>query len=61
MSISAVGGASPVQSHVAPSKPESSEVAGAQDHDGDSEDAGAKVAAVSASSAKAAGRLDVKA
>ncbi len=60
MSIAPIGGVTPTHSHVAASKPEASEVPGAPDHDGDSDDAGAKVAAASASGAKAAGRVDVK-
>ncbi len=64
MSISPIGGVSPVQSHVASgnvSKPESNEVPGAPDHDGDSDNAGTKVAAAKASSAAASGHVNVRA
>jgi len=60
MSIAPIGGVSPAHSHIAAGKPEASEVPGAPDHDGDSDNAGAKVIAASTSSAKAAGRVDVK-
>lgn len=60
MSIAPIGGATPAQSHVAAGKPEASEVPGVTDHDGDSDNAGAKVAAARASGAKPTGRVDVK-
>ena len=52
MSISAVGGVSPLafQSIASTGKPESAEVAGAPDHDGDSDDAATKAGQVSSRS-----------
>ncbi len=64
MSIGAVGGVSPAQSHVVlanMSRPESGEVPGAPDHDGDSDDAGTPVPAATVSSAAVAGHVNVKA
>jgi len=61
MSISPIGGASPVQNNVATSnvsKPESKDVPGAADHDHDSDRAGTTAAAAKASSP---GRVNVKA
>lgn len=60
MSIGAIGGVSPVQSNAA-AKPESSEIPGAPDHDGDSDDSGAKTAQAGAAGTTGAGRVDVKA
>jgi len=63
MSIGAIGGVSPIQGHataVSIGKPESKEVPGAPDHDGDADDTGAKVSPASAPRATAAGRVNVK-
>jgi hypothetical protein len=64
MSVSAVGGVNPVQSHVAVAnvgKPESGEVPGAPDHDGDSDDARTQPPAAKVSGATIAGSVNVKA
>jgi hypothetical protein len=64
MSIGAVGGVNPTQSHISianSGKPESGEVRGAPDHDGDSDDAGAKTSAAKVSGAATPGHLNVKA
>ncbi len=64
MSIAAIGGATPTQSPLAAGNvrnPEAGEVAGTADHDGDPDAAGAKAAAATASGAKGAGRVDLKA
>lgn len=64
MSINPIGGASPAQGHVGAgnvSRPEAKEAPGAPEHDGDSDDAGKKVAAANASSAAAPGRVNVRA
>ncbi len=64
MSISPVGGVSPAQSHVALaniSRPESGEVQGAPDHDGDSDDAGMPAPAATVASTAVAGHVNVKA
>ncbi len=64
MSIGPIGGVSPAQSHVVSgnvNKPESNEVPGAPDHDGDSDDGVAKAAASKASSAATPGRVNVTA
>ncbi len=64
MSINAVGGVSPAQSHVAlpnVSRPESGEVQGAPDHDGDSDDAGRPTTAATAATTAVAGYVNVKA
>ena len=64
MSISAVGGVSPAQGHVALaniSRPESGEVPGAPDHDGDSDDARTPAPASTVSNAAVAGHVNVKA
>ena len=62
MSISAVGGVNPAQSHVALasiSRPEYGEVQGAPDHDGDSDDTGVQTPA--ATVVAVAGHVNVKA
>jgi hypothetical protein len=64
MSIGAIGGVSPMQGHAlagSVSKPESSEVPGVPDHDGDADDAGTKVAAAPAADVKGTGGIDLKA
>jgi hypothetical protein len=64
MSISAVGGVNPAQSHVALaniSRPESGEVQGAPDHDGDSDNVGTQAPAPTVPSAAVAGHVNVKA
>jgi hypothetical protein len=64
MSISAVGGVNPAQSHVVLAnigRPESGEAQGAPDHDGDSDDTGTQAPAATVSSAAVAGHVNVKA
>jgi hypothetical protein len=65
MSINAVGGVSPVPSHAAPAsvaKPESAEVKGAPDHDGDADDSAAHAPAQAATGSSATpGHVNVKA
>ncbi len=65
MSITPVGGAAPAQSHAVPTppaKPETAEVPGAPDHDGDSDNGAAHALTQAASPAKITpGQINLKA